>query len=204
MLVSGAGIEQNLVKDAASLSKLKKDQWSSLINVSRALSEAPLYIDDTTNISPRYIHDKLCRISDDHKIGLVVIDYLQLMSADSSASTRDQEISGISSSLKVIAKEFNAPVVVLSQLNRNLEERWDKRPRLSDFRESWAIEKESDTILFIYRDEGNDFGSDQVNHLRCLENRSKKAPFQGLEGPFYPQKEGSKKNDSGQWGEVYY
>jgi len=153
MLASEAGIDFNLVRDASPLSMLKNDQLSSLVNVSGKLSRAPLYIDDTTEISPRHIHDKLCRLNDNHKIGLVVIDYLQLMSADSGASTRDQEISEIAASLKAIAGEFNTPVVVLSQLNRSLEERQDKRPHLSDFRMYAAIEQKADMIIFIYWDE---------------------------------------------------
>ena len=153
ILSSEAGIDHNLVRDALSQSMLKNDQWSSLINVSRKLSRAPFYIDDKTDISPQHIHERLCRLNEKHTIGLVVIDYLQLMSADSSASTRDLEISEIVTSLKAIAEGFHVPVVLLSQMNRNQEERPDKTPRLSDFRMYAAIEQNANIICFIYRDE---------------------------------------------------
>jgi len=154
MLAAEAQINQSLVRSASSLSLLKKEDWSNLLNASGVLSEAPLYIDDTPGISPMEIRGKLRRLAAQEDIRLVVIDYLQLMTASRSHSdSREQEISEISRSLKAIAKEFHIPVVALSQLNRRVEERQSKRPQMADLRESGAIEQDADIICFIYRDE---------------------------------------------------
>ncbi|MFY9397654.1 MAG: replicative DNA helicase [Desulfomonilia bacterium] len=154
MLASEAQINQSLVRSAASLSLLKKEDWSNLLNASGILSEAPLYIDDTPGISPMEIRSKLRRLASRENLRLVVIDYLQLMTASRARSdSREQEISEISRSLKAIAKEFNIPVIALSQLNRRVEERLNRRPQMADLRESGAIEQDADIICFIYRDE---------------------------------------------------
>ena len=154
MLAAEAQINQSLVRSASSLSLLKKEDWSNLLNASGILSEAPLYIDDTPGISPMEIRGKLRRLAAQEDIRLVVIDYLQLMTTSRSRSdSREQEISEISRSLKAIAKEFGIPVVALSQLNRRVEERQNKRPQMADLRESGAIEQDADIICFIYRDE---------------------------------------------------
>jgi replicative DNA helicase len=118
-----------------------------------ALYDIPIYIDDTPAISALEIRAKARRMKMDKGVGIVIIDYLQLMRGRASAERRDLEISEISRSLKALAKELNIPVVALSQLNRKVEERTNKRPVLSDLRESGAIEQDADVILFIYRDE---------------------------------------------------
>jgi replicative DNA helicase len=118
-----------------------------------ALYDIPIYIDDSPAISALEIRAKTRRMKMDKGVGLVVIDYLQLMRGRASAERRDLEISEISRSLKALAKELNLPVVALSQLNRKVEDRTNKRPVLSDLRESGAIEQDADVILFIYRDE---------------------------------------------------
>jgi replicative DNA helicase len=118
-----------------------------------ALYDIPIYIDDSPAISALEIRAKTRRMKMDKGVGLVVIDYLQLMRGRASAERRDLEISEISRSLKALAKELNIPVVALSQLNRKVEDRTNKRPVLSDLRESGAIEQDADVILFIYRDE---------------------------------------------------
>ncbi|MBN2296993.1 MAG: replicative DNA helicase [Deltaproteobacteria bacterium] len=153
MLASEAEINQSLVRSASSLSMLKKDDWSRLLNASGILSEAPLYIDDTPGISPMEIRAKLRRLVAHHDIRLILIDYLQLMTSKTRIDSREQEISEISRTLKAIAKEFNIPVIALSQLNRRVEERQNKRPQMADLRESGAIEQDADIICFIYRDE---------------------------------------------------
>jgi len=153
MLASEAEINQSLVRSASSLSMLKKDDWSRLLNASATLSEAPLYIDDTPGISPMEIRAKLRRLVAHHDIRLILIDYLQLMTSKTRIDSREQEISEISRTLKAIAKEFNIPVIALSQLNRRVEERQNKRPQMADLRESGAIEQDADIICFIYRDE---------------------------------------------------
>ena len=130
----------------------KKD-WLRLTNAAGTLSDAPIFIDDSPDISAMEIRAKARRLKMDKDIGLIIIDYLQLMKTRSSAERRDLEISEISRSLKILAKELDVPVIALSQLNRKLEERSDKRPMLSDLRESGALEQDADVVAFIYRDE---------------------------------------------------
>jgi replicative DNA helicase len=118
------------------------------------LSEAPMFIDDTPALSPVELRARARRLAKEHgKLGMIVIDYLQLMQVPGFNENRTAEISEISRSLKSLAKELQVPVVALSQLNRGLEQRADKRPVMSDLRESGAIEQDADLIVFIYRDE---------------------------------------------------
>jgi replicative DNA helicase len=153
MLACEAEINQSFVRSASSLSMLKKDDWSRLLNASGVLSEAPLFIDDTPGISPMEIRAKLRRLTSQEDIRLIIVDYLQLMTSKARNDSREQEISEISRTLKAIAKEFKIPVIALSQLNRRVEERQNKRPQMADLRESGAIEQDADIICFIYRDE---------------------------------------------------
>lgn len=130
-----------------------REDWENLTNAASILSEAPIYIDDSPDISAMEIRAKARRLKMDKDIGLIIIDYLQLMKTRSSAERRDLEISDISRSLKILAKEINIPVLALSQLNRKVEDRADKRPQLADLRESGALEQDADVVAFIYRDE---------------------------------------------------
>ncbi|MBW2010659.1 MAG: replicative DNA helicase [Deltaproteobacteria bacterium] len=130
-----------------------KDDWVKLTGAAGALEEAPIFIDDSSDISPLEIRAKARRLKMDKGLGLIIIDYLQLMKLRQSMERRDLEISEISRSLKGLAKELNVPVIALSQLNRMLEQRSDKRPMLSDLRESGALEQDADVVAFIYRDE---------------------------------------------------
>jgi replicative DNA helicase len=132
---------------------ISDNDWPNLARAHGMLSESPIYIDDTPAISILEIRAKARRLKTEHNIGLIVVDYLQLMRGRGSADSREQEISEISRSLKAMAKELHIPVIALSQLNRSLESRPDKRPKLSDLRESGAIEQDADVICFIYRDE---------------------------------------------------
>jgi replicative DNA helicase len=127
--------------------------WHRLTDAAGILSESPIYIDDSPSLSAMEIRAKARRLKMDKNIGLVIIDYLQLMKARAGAERRDLEISEISRSLKALAKELEIPVLAISQLNRMLEQRNDKRPRLSDLRESGALEQDADVVAFIYRDE---------------------------------------------------
>jgi replicative DNA helicase len=118
------------------------------------LTETPIFIDDTAALTPNEIRSRTRRLVREHgDIGLIVIDYLQLMRIAGTSENRTGEISEISRSLKAIAKEFHCPLIALSQLNRSLEQRPDKRPVMSDLRESGAIEQDADVIMAIYRDE---------------------------------------------------
>lgn len=132
--------------------KLRSEDWPKLTRAVGMLSEAPIFIDDTPAISVLEMRAKIRRLASQHEIGLIVVDYLQLMRGKSTEN-RTQEISDISRSLKALAKEHQVPVIALSQLNRGLESRTDKRPMMSDLRESGAIEQDADVICFIYRDE---------------------------------------------------
>jgi replicative DNA helicase len=130
---------------------LGDSDWPKLTMGAGLLSEAPIYIDDTPGITVLELRAKARRLKAEKNLGLIVIDYLQLMQG-SNPESRQQEISDISRSLKALAKELGVPVVALSQLNRSLESRTDKRPMMSDLRESGAIEQDADVIMFVYRE----------------------------------------------------
>ncbi|SDP03736.1 replicative DNA helicase [Desulforhopalus singaporensis] len=132
--------------------KLRSEDWPKLTRAVGMLSEAPVFIDDTPAITVLEMRAKVRRLASQNDIGLIIVDYLQLMRGRTTEN-RTQEISEISRSLKALAKEHNVPVIALSQLNRGLESRTDKRPMMSDLRESGAIEQDADVICFIYRDE---------------------------------------------------
>ncbi len=131
---------------------LLESDWPRLMNGAGKLHDALIYIDDSPAISVLEMRAKCRRLKADKDIGLVIVDYLQLMRGGANSESRQQEISEISRSLKALAKELSIPVVALSQLNRGLESRTDKRPMMSDLRESGAIEQDADVIMFVYRD----------------------------------------------------
>lgn len=134
--------------------KLQDEDWPRISSTVSMLSEAPLFIDDSPALSPAEVRARARRLAKEHgKLGLIVVDYLQLMQVPGHTENRTAEISEISRALKSLAKELKVPVVALSQLNRGLEQRADKRPVMSDLRESGAIEQDADLIVFIYRDE---------------------------------------------------
>ena len=132
---------------------ITQEDWFRITDAAGVLSNAPILIDDTPSLSAMEIRAKARRLKMDKKIGMIIIDYLQLMQGRRGAERRELEISEISRSLKALAKELGLPVIALSQLNRMLEQRSDKRPQLSDLRESGALEQDADVVLFIYRDE---------------------------------------------------
>jgi replicative DNA helicase len=143
--------------------RLQNDDWPKLTRAVGMLSEAPIYIDDTPAVSVLEMRAKVRRLAAQFDIGLVVVDYLQLMQGRGNTENRTQEISDISRSLKALAKEHHIPVLALSQLNRGLESRTDKRPMMADLRESGAIEQDADVICFIYRDEVYNKSEDNPN-----------------------------------------
>jgi replicative DNA helicase len=132
---------------------LSESDWPKLTRAAGNLSEAPIFIDDTAGLTVLEMRAKSRRLRAEQNLGLIIVDYLQLMRGRADSDTREQEISDISRSLKALAKELNVPVVALSQLNRRVEERGDKHPQLADLRESGAIEQDADVIIFLYRDE---------------------------------------------------
>ena len=151
ILCSEAMVDSNKVRTG----KIDDDDWIKLADTMGDLSEAPIYIDDTPGISINEIRAKCRKLKLERNIGLVVIDYLQLVQGSSkrASGSREQEISEISRSLKILAKEINVPVIALSQLSRAPEQRPDHRPMLSDLRESGAIEQDADIVMFLYRDD---------------------------------------------------
>ncbi len=164
MISSLGRIDQHRVRTG----KLEDDEWPRMTSAINILADTKLYIDDTPAMTPTEVRARCRRLAREHdgQLGLVVLDYLQLMQAPG-AESRVNEISDISRSLKALAKELNVPVVALSQLNRSLEQRPNKRPVMSDLRESGAIEQDADVIVFIYRDEvynkdTNDKGSAEI------------------------------------------
>jgi replicative DNA helicase len=132
---------------------LAESDWPKLTRAAGSLSEAPIYIDDTPAITVLEMRAKARRLQKDKGIKLIVVDYLQLMKGIGRLESREREISEISGSLKALAKELKVPVVAISQLNRGVEARQDKRPQMADLRESGAIEQDADVIMFVYRDE---------------------------------------------------
>jgi len=151
MLSSLGRIDQTKVRSG----NLEEDDWPRLTSAVSLLKDKPLYIDDTPGLSPTDMRSRARRVAreNDGQLGLIMVDYLQLMRVPGNSEGRTAEISEISRSLKGLAKELNCPVVALSQLNRSLEQRPNKRPVNSDLRESGAIEQDADVIMFVYRDE---------------------------------------------------
>ncbi len=150
MLSSTGRIDQGKIRNG----QLTEEDWPKLTAAVQKLKGAPLFIDDTPALSPQDMRARIRRTSREHgEPGLIMVDYLQLMQTVGASEGRTQEISEISRSLKAMAKEYNCPVIALSQLNRGVEQRPNKRPMNSDLRESGAIEQDADVILFIYRDE---------------------------------------------------
>lgn len=147
------------VKSKVDLSRLRRpsllsdDDWKKMYEAADIIARAPLFIDDSPALSTMELRARARRLKSEHDLGLVVIDYLQLMRASRRTDSRELEISDISRSLKSLAKELNIPVVALAQLNRKVEDRTDKRPILADLRESGAIEQDADVIMFVYRED---------------------------------------------------
>jgi replicative DNA helicase len=150
MLSSIGRINQSRIRNG----KLEQDDWPKLSTAVAKLKDVPLYIDDTASLSPTEMRSRARRIVREHgELGMIMVDYMQLMQVTGFTEGRTAEVSEISRNMKAIAKEFNCPVVALSQLNRSLEQRPNKRPVNSDLRESGSLEQDADVIMFIYRDE---------------------------------------------------
>jgi replicative DNA helicase len=149
LLCSEARVDSSRMRNG----KLHESDWPKVVNAIGKLGEAPLFIDDNANLTVMEIRAKARRLKSREGLGLIVVDYLQLMSGHGPAENRQVEVSEISRGLKILARELAVPVVALSQLSRNLEARADKRPVLADLRESGSLEQDADVVLFIYRDE---------------------------------------------------
>ena len=155
---------------------LSRQECAKLLGAAGSFMDVGLYIDDTPAISSLELRAKARRMKLDRGLGMIVVDYLQLMRAREGTERREQEISEISRSLKALAKELNIPVIALSQLNRKVEERHDKRPQLSDLRESGAIEQDADVIAFIYRDEVYNPGTTEKGIAEIIISKQRNGP----------------------------
>jgi replicative DNA helicase len=141
--------------------RVKEQRWPKIIEATNRLAQAPLYIDDSSDVGLLEVRAKARRLHTQHGLGLVIVDYLQLMRADSRIENRVEQVGQISRGLKILARELDIPVIAISQLNRSVEARTDKRPLLSDLRESGSIEQDSDLVVFIYRDDYYDKESER-------------------------------------------
>ncbi len=150
------------------LGDFDSEDWQQIGAVVDKVAMAPIYIDDTASITVSEIRAKCRRLKQTKNLGMVIIDYLQLMQGKGRSDNRQQEISDISRSLKVLAKELDVPIIALSQLSRTSETRSDKRPMLSDLRESGAIEQDADIVMFIYRDEYYNKDTEDKNIAECI------------------------------------
>ncbi|MDR3386423.1 MAG: replicative DNA helicase [Rudaea sp.] len=156
---------------------IQEEEWPRVTAAITLLSDAKIFIDDTPALSPAELRARARRLKREHDLGLIVIDYLQLMQVPGNKENRATEISEISRGLKALAKELNIPVIALSQLNRSLEQRTDKRPVMSDLRESGAIEQDADVILFIYRDEVYDKDSPKKGTAEIIVGKQRNGPI---------------------------
>ncbi|WP_346698674.1 replicative DNA helicase [Catenibacillus scindens] len=165
---------------------LTQNDWEKLIESAGIISQAPLIIDDTPGISIGELRSKCRKYKLENNLGLVIIDYLQLMSGGGRSESRQQEISDISRSLKALAREINAPVIALSQLSRACETRPDHRPMLSDLRESGAIEQDADVVMFIYRDDYYNKDTDKKNISEIIIAKQRNGPIGTVELVWLP------------------
>jgi replicative DNA helicase len=173
MMSSLGHIDQHKIRTG----KLDDDDWPRLTSAVSLLDAAPIFIDDTPALSPIELRARARRLKREHNLGLIVVDYLQLMQVTNTRENRTNEISEISRNLKALAKELEVPVIALSQLNRSLEQRTDRRPVMSDLRESGAIEQDADVIMFIYRDEVYHEDSTQKGMAEIIIGKQRNGPI---------------------------
>lgn len=173
LLSMEAGVDANRLRTG----RLDNNDWMKMSAVMDRLSEADIRIDDTPGMTVMGIKNKCRRMKADAGLDLVVIDYLQLMSADGRAESRQQEVSNLSRNLKQLARELDCPVLVLSQLSRAVESRSDHRPQLADLRESGSIEQDADVVLFLYRDEVYDKETDRPGECEVHVSKQRNGPI---------------------------
>lgn len=164
MISSLAEIDQQTLRNG----RIYGDDWIRLVNAVAPLGEAPVYIDDTPAISVREVRAKARRLKTEQGLGLIIIDYLQLMGSTGRVESRQQEVSQISRSLKALARELDIPIIALSQLSRSVEQGQEKKPSLSHLRESGSLEQDADIVMFIYRDEYYNEDSDKKGQAEII------------------------------------
>ena len=184
IITSEARIDMNRLRQG----NLSEKDFQRLVDVAGRIAEAPIYIDDTPDLSLLELRARARRLAAQHKLGLIVVDYLQLMSGAAGSvksENRQQEIAAISRGLKSLARELDIPVIALSQLSRAVESRPNKRPMLSDLRESGSIEQDADLVLFIYRDEYYNPHSDKAGIAEIIVGKQRNGPTGTVELQFH-------------------
>jgi replicative DNA helicase len=201
MLCSEAQVEGTRLRTGF----LTESDWPKLTLAAGNLSDAPIFIDDSAAISILELRAKARRLKGEHGLGMLIIDYLQLMKGRTKVESRQQEISEISRSLKALAKELNIPVIAVSQLSRKTEERTGNRPQLSDLRESGAIEQDADLILFLYRDEVYNRSEDNPNKGKAelIIGKQRNGPIGKIELAFLDKFTTFKELYKGESGNIY-
>lgn len=189
LLCSEAGIDAQKIRQG----RVENDEWPILSMALGRLGDAAIFIDDSPSLSALDIRARARRLKAEHNLGLIIIDYLQLMQGGARIENRQQEIAQISRSLKALAREIEVPVIALSQLSRAVEARQDRRPMLSDLRESGAIEQDADVVAFIYRDDYYNPDSEQQGVVEVIVAKQRNGPtgvvrlhFRKETGKFYP------------------
>ncbi len=176
LLASLASVDSQKIRTG----QLDIERWRKLGQASSRLYEMPFFVDDSPDVTVTAIRAKCRRLKRSKNLGLVVVDYLQLMQGPRRVDNRQQEIADISRSLKNLARELKVPVIAISQLNRQLESRENKRPRLGDLRESGAIEQDADVVLFIYRDDYYDDNNPETLGVAEVEVAKHRAGARGI------------------------
>lgn len=179
-------LESKVDSQALRTGNLTDEDWAKLIEGAAVVGKSNLIIDDTPGISIAELRSKCRKFKLEHNLGIIIIDYLQLMSGGKRSESRQQEISDISRSLKAVARELNVPVVALSQLSRAVEQRPDHRPMLSDLRESGAIEQDADVVMFLYRDDYYNKDTDKKNIAEVIIAKQRNGPIGTVELVWLP------------------
>ena len=179
-------LESKVDSQALRTGNLTDEDWAKLIEGAAVVGKSNLIIDDTPGISIAELRSKCRKFKLEHNLGIIIIDYLQLMSGGKRSESRQQEISEISHSLKAVARELNVPVVALSQLSRAVEQRPDHRPMLSDLRESGAIEQDADVVMFLYRDDYYNKDTDKKNIAEVIIAKQRNGPIGTVELVWLP------------------
>ncbi len=172
LVAQEAGIDSQRLRTG----DLRDEEWPRFVQAQAALGDVPIVIDDTPALSISQLRAKARRLDADHGLDLILVDYLQLMTTDRRSENRNQEVAALSQGLKNLARELNVPVVVASQLSRAVEQRMDKRPMLSDLRDSGAIEQDSDVVLFLYRDGAYHDTCETPNATELIVAKHRKGP----------------------------
>ena len=172
MLAMNSRVDSQVIRSG----ELKDEDWGKLVESVKTIGNSRLIIDDTPGISIAELRSKCRKFKLEHNLGLVIIDYLQLMTGNRKSESRQQEVSEISRSLKALAREINAPIIALSQLSRAVEQRPDKRPMLSDLRESGAIEQDADVVMFIYRDDYYNHDTEEPGVAEIIIGKQRNGP----------------------------